>query len=297
MKNDYFLGLSEEGFHRVVYSEWGSRSEILPIICAHGLTRNRHDFDDLANYLSNQGEHVFCPDIVGRGDSGWFKNPLHYTYEQYIADMNVMIARTQAQSINWIGTSMGGLLGMVLASMQNSPIKKLVINDIGPQIPAKGIARLAKHTGNDPEFANLEEAKNYYKTIYFGFGNLTDEQWLKIAKNGVREVSPGRFVTKIDPGIKIAPAKSKIAWQALLHPLKVLEGSFFDVDLWQVWYKISCPVLVIHGQTSDLLLPAIIQKMQQTHKQVEVIEVSNSGHAPALLDPILHGTIYQWLKK
>lgn len=298
MKKDYFLGLSEEGFHRVVYSEWGEFDNTqLPIICVHGLTRNRHDFDDLAKYLSDKGNHVFCPDIVGRGDSDWFKNPLHYTYEQYISDMTGMIARVHKERVNWIGSSMGGLLGMFLASMSNSPIERLVINDIGPQIPAKGIARLAKYAGKEPEFSSILEAKNYFKSVYTGFGNLSDEQWLTLTKNSIREISPGKFAAKLDPGVKIMPAKSKIAWRALMHPLKALEGTFFDIDLWPIWHNVSCPVLVIHGRMSDLLTPPIIEKMQKSHGNIDVVEVDDAGHAPALLDPQQHELIYQWLRK
>src|SRR3990167_6649577 len=127
MEKNYIWGLSEEGFHRVVYSFWHTHQPIdIPIICAHGLTRNRHDFDNLASYLSARGHSVYCPDMAGRGDSDWLKNPLHYTYEQYTADMNALIARTGAQTIDWIGTSMGGLIGMLFASMANSPIRRLV---------------------------------------------------------------------------------------------------------------------------------------------------------------------------
>src|SRR3990167_1179459 len=126
MKQDYFLGLSEQGFHRVAYFEWGAPNPTLPpVICANGLTRNSHDFDSLATYMTYLGRHLFCPDIVGRGDSDWMKNPLHYTYEQYLADMNAMIVRTGARAVDWVGTSLGGLIGMILAAQPNSPIRRL----------------------------------------------------------------------------------------------------------------------------------------------------------------------------
>lgn len=298
MKTDYYLGISEEGFHRIAYTEWGHTHPLnSPIICVHGLTRNRHDFDSLASYLSEHEYHVFCPDIVGRGDSDWLKNPLHYTYEQYIADVNVMIARINADQINWIGTSMGGLLGMILASLPKSPIRCLVLNDIGPQIPSQGLARLSKYAGQDPSFSSIEEAKSYFKMIYADFGDLNNEQWLHLTENSIREIAQGRYTTKLDQGIKVMPAKSKIAWRVLLHPLKALEGTLFDMNLWDIWRKVSCPVLVIHGTHSDILLLETIQKMQQTHPNVEVIEVPNAGHAPALLDPKHQDLIYQWLGK
>ena len=297
MKKDYFFGLSEEGFHRVAYLEWGNPNSSIPIICVHGLTRNGHDFDNLAAYLSNLGYHLFCPDIVGRGDSDWLKNPLHYTYEQYISDMNALIARTGAHQVDWIGTSMGGLIGMVLAAQPNSPIRRLILNDIGAQVATSGLTRISMYAGKEPDFNSLEEAKNYFKKIFADMGPLTDEEWMRIAQNSVREVEKNKFVTKLDHGVKLAPAKSKIAWQTLLHPLKALEGTLFDVDLWPVWRKVNCPVLIIHGQKSDILLPETIKKMQEIHPDTEVIEIPAAGHAPALMHADQHEMIYQWLQK
>ena len=298
MKKDYFLGLSEEGFHRVAYTEWGLPTNTnAPVICVHGLTRNGRDFDSLANYLSCHGSHVYCPDIVGRGDSDWLNNPLHYTYEQYMADMNAMIARTQQSQVDWIGTSMGGLIGLFLASVPNSPIRCLVLNDIGPQIPANGLARLSKYAGNEPNFSSLEEAKNYFKIVYADFGSLSEAQWQQFTEHSVKEITPGRFAVKLDNGIKVAQTKSKIAWNSLMHPLKALEGTFFDIDLWDTWRKVTCPTLVIHGKKSDILLPSILQKMQQTRPDIDVIEIADAGHAPALLDPATQESIHRWLYK
>lgn len=298
MKRDYFLGLSEEGFHKVAYTEWGMPNNTnTPIICVHGLTRNGHDFDALAEYLTYVGGHVFCPDIVGRGDSDWLKNPYHYTYEQYIADMNVMIAKTQAKQVDLIGTSMGGLIGMIIASMAKSPLRRLILNDVGPQIPVKGIHRLSKYAGRDPDFADIEEAKNYFKTIYADFGNLSEAQWQTLTENSIHEIISGKFATKIDHGIKMMATKSSIAWQAILHPHKALEGTLFDINLWHIWRNVTCPVLIIHGKKSDILLPSIIEKMQKIHPEVEVVEIPDAGHAPALLDPKEHELIYRWLAR
>ena len=296
MRTDYFLGLSEEGFHRIVYTEWGKPNNThRPIICAHGLTRNRHDFDSLAKHFSYLGCHLYCPDIVGRGDSDWMKSPMHYTYEQYIADMNALIAHSGAKTIDWIGSSMGGLIGMFLAAMPNSPIRRLVLNDIGPQVPAKGISRLSRYAGRDPEFNGLKEAIQYYKMIYSDFGDLSDEDWHYLTEKSIKEIRPGTFSSKVDPGVTLAAAKSKIAWQAFLHPIKAMEGTLFDVNLWQTWRNIKCPVLVLHGEQSDILLPEIIDKMQATHDKTEVLHVPNAGHAPALLDQTHQEMIYRWL--
>lgn len=298
MNKDYFWGLSEEGFHRVAFTEWGkAKNSHIPIICVHGLTRNGRDFDPLAQFLSERGKHVFCPDIVGRGDSDTLKIPLHYTYEQYIADMNGMIARTGATMIDWIGTSMGGLIGMMLAAQTNSPIRRLILNDVGPQIPVRALQRLARYVGRDPVFTSLDEATQYFKTTYSEIGQLTESQWRKITENSVREISPGQFVSKTDKGVLLSQAKSKIAWRAFMHPHKALEGTLFDIDLWHIWRKITCPVLVIHGKQSDLLLPEIISKMREIHGDTDLLEIPDAGHAPALFATAEHEFIYDWLAR
>jgi pimeloyl-ACP methyl ester carboxylesterase len=296
MKKEYFLGISEEGFHRVAYWEWGIPSTQPPILCIHGLTRNGRDFDELAARLS-RARHVLCPDIVGRGDSDWLNNPQHYTYEQYMADMNALIALTRSSAVDWVGTSMGGLLGMMLASLPNSPIRRLVLNDIGPQIPAKALARLAKYAGRDPDFHSLEAAKAHFKSIYQEFEPMTEAQWDHLTVTSVHEMSPNRYVVKVDHNVKISPSKSKIAWQWLTHPYKALEGTFFDVDLWQIWRKITCPVLVIHGERSDILSVETIQKMQHIHPATQVLTVPLAGHAPTLLDSVQQETIERFLNE
>lgn len=290
------LGLSEEGFHKIVYREWEHSSQNPPIICVHGLTRNGLDFDDLAAYLHLKNRHVFVPDIVGRGESDWLKNPLHYNYEQYLADLNTLIARVNSESIDWIGTSMGGLLGMILASLPQNPIRRLVLNDIGPQIPVKAITRLSQYAGQDPTFSNLDEAKQYFKRVYHDFGPLEESQWDKLTRDSVREIKPGSFVTKMDPGIKAAPASSKFAWQqVLLHPYKALQGTFFDIDLWHLWHKVNCPILIIQGEQSDILPDHVVEKMQESKNHIEILKIAGVGHAPTLLDEVTHSKIEDFL--
>ncbi len=296
MKQDFCLGLSEEGFHHIAYTEWGTPNPTLtPILCLHGMTRNGRDFDKLAEYMSYLGRHVFCPDIVGRGESSWLKNPLHYSFEQYMADMNAMIARIGAKQVDWIGTSLGGLIGMFLAAMPDTPIRRLVLNDVGAQIPSKGIMRLTQYAGKDPYFNSMEEAKNYYKKVMYDIGELSDADWQRITESSVRQDTSGRFVSKTDHGIMMSHAKSKVAWQALMHPLKALEGSLFDMDWWRIWRKITCPVLIIHGEKSDILTPSIIQKMRVIHPVTEVVTIPNVGHAPALISDEQHEMIHNWL--
>lgn len=296
MKHNSFLGISEEGFHDIAYIEWGSRSPDLPtVICVHGYTRNSRDFDELASYLSHMGRHIFCPDIVGRGNSSWFQNSHHYNFTQYLSDMNALIARTQARQIDWIGTSMGGIIGMLLAALPHSPIRRLILNDIGPQVPLYGLKRLVKYAGNDPDFKSIDEAKNHFKVNYAQFGALTEQQWDDFTEHSVEKRAPNLYVMKVDPGIKNPKSAFQVVSEFFHHPHKALEGVVYDIDLWSVWKKIRCPVLVIRGAQSDLLTPEIIKKMIRIHSNTDVYEIEDAGHAPALLEIENHERIYQWL--
>ncbi|BCA94796.1 alpha/beta hydrolase [Legionella antarctica] len=296
MKKNSFLGVSEEGFHNIAYTEWGSWSPELPtVICVHGYTRNGRDFDALAHYLGIGGRHIFCPDVVGRGDSSWFKQAHHYNFNQYVADMNALIARTRAQQIDWIGTSMGGIIGMMLASLPHSPVRRLILNDVGPQIPLQGLRKLAKYIGNDPEFKSMEEAKKHFKKNYSEFGKLSEKQWDDFTAHSVEKRAAKVFVAKVDPAIRNPKSTMQIVSDFFHHPQKALEGILYDIDLWSVWSKIRCPVLVIHGVHSELLTPEIIKKMRRTHTQTEVYEIADAGHAPALLEVSDHEIIDSWL--
>lgn len=296
MRQDYFLGISPEGFHDIAYTEWGNWSPQFPtIMCVHGLTRNGRDFDELAMYLSNKGRYVLCPDVVGRGESAWFHQAANYNFPQYISDMNALIARSHSHHIDWIGTSMGGIIGMMMAALPNSPIQKLVINDIGAQIPLQGLRRLAQYVGKEPVFKSFEEAKTYCKVNFADFGDLSEEQWNNFTQHTVIQKAPNLYALKVDPHIRTAKSTSQWLHELVHHPRKALEGIFYDVDLWDIWNQIRCPVLVIHGQRSDLLTTEIITKMQRTHPHVDVCEVDNAGHAPALLDQHIHETIYNWI--
>ncbi|CAM2812665.1 alpha/beta fold hydrolase [Legionella worsleiensis] len=296
MKKKFCSGISNEGFHNIAYSEWGDYDSELPaVICVHGYTRNSHDFDALAYYLSLHGRHIFCPDIVGRGDSSWLKNSQNYNFTQYLSDMNALVARTKAHHFDWIGTSMGGLIGMMMAALPNSPIQRLILNDVGPQIPVFGLRRLAKYAGKEPEYKSVEEAKQFYKTHFSGFGALTEQQWDEFTRHSIEQVAPGRFIAKVDPGIKNPKSTFQIISEFFHHPHKAMEGILFDIDLWSIWQKIQCPVLVIHGVHSDLLTPEIIKRMQRTHHKTDVFEIEDAGHAPALLNPAEHEIIINWL--
>lgn len=297
MKQNFILCAVKEGYYHVAYTEWGKTNQSnSAVICVHGLTRNSRDFDELALFLSSLDHHVFCPDIVGRGDSSWLQDPNNYTFEHYFTDMNILIGRTGATQIDWIGTSMGGLIGMMIAAMPNSPIRRLILNDVGPQVPIQALWRLAKYTSNNPRFKTKDEAKEYFKEIYADFGNLTEKQWDKFTLNSI-EPSEDVFICKYDPGIHELKFKWQSVKELFYHPHKALEGVLFDMDLWSLWQNIKCPVLAIRGARSDLLLPEHIDRMKRTHSLVEVYEVEDAGHAPALLELAQHKKIADWLAK
>ncbi len=296
MKTNTCLGVSTDGFHRVAYTEWGQPNPAKPtVFCVHGLLRNRHDFDPLAHFLTLQERHVICPDIVGRGDSDWFKNPQHYTFEQYISDMAILIAKSSATQIDWIGTSLGGLIGMKMAALPNSPIQRLILNDVGPQVPLSALRRIAGYTDLHIKFSSKEEAIQHFQTIYADFGDLSEEQWATFTEHSIVLQANGNYALKCDPYLTHNKPPTQLMWELIHHPHKTLEGIWFDVDLWSVWQKIKCPALVIHGRHSDILLPQHISKMQQIHPHTDVIEVENAGHAPALLELADHQKISQWL--
>ena len=173
MQQEFILGQSPLGFHRVVYTQWGGSGALPPIICVHGLTRNGRDFDRLAERLQ-ETRQVFCPDIVGRGQSNFLADATLYGYPQYMADMNALIARTGAAAIDWVGTSMGGIIGMFLAALPKSPIRRLIVNDVGPLLPLAALQRIGDYTGQPPICDTLDEIERYMRRVYAPFGALTD---------------------------------------------------------------------------------------------------------------------------
>lgn len=271
--------LNPMGFHRLSYLEWGEARNGRTAVLAHGLTRNARDFDALALTLAEAGWRAVCPDIVGRGKSDWLPAPELYGYPQYLSDMAALIARLGVEEVDWIGTSMGGLIGMNLAAQPGTPIKRLVLNDIGPFIPKTFIERLAAYVGKDPTFADLVEAESYVRATYAAFGPLLDVHWQHLTEQGVRPREAGGFGLAYDPAIGDI----------------LRQGPFEDVETWQVWDAIACPVLVLRGAESDLLLPETVARMQASGPGCDVIEVEGSGHAPAFFDEGLNRMVADWL--
>ncbi len=276
----YINCLNPSGTHKTAYFQWDTPNTTSPIICVHGLTRNAHDFDKLAQALSHRTQ-VICPDVVGRGQSDWLPSPQLYDYSQYVSDMNTLITQTKSPKISWVGTSMGGLIGMMLAAMPQSPIKYLIINDVGPYLEAKALDRIASYTGTAPKFKNLQEVEQYLRTVHAPFAPMTNQDWQAMARHGSKQTANGNYQLSYDPKIGDALRAS-------------LTGQ--DINLWPIWEAISCPTLVIRGAKSDLLSQETAQQMTKTGPKAQLIEIAQAGHAPSLMSQDQINLIANWLK-
>jgi len=279
MRRGTLLSLSPRGFHRLAYWDWGRANDAPAVVCVHGLTRNGRDFDALAAALVDAGRRGACPDVVGRGESAWLADPDGYGYPQYMGDAVALLAALGGEAVDWVGTSMGGLLGMMLAAQPGSPIRKLVINDVGPFIPVAALRRIGAYMAVRQHWPDLAAAERDLRVSYASFGDLSDAQWRRFTEDSVRPAADGGFERNFDPAIA-----------------KPFEGAeLADVNLWPLWDAISCPVLVLRGAQSDLLLPETAAEMAARGPRAEVVEVPDCGHAPALLDPWQIALVRDWL--
>jgi pimeloyl-ACP methyl ester carboxylesterase len=272
------LGLSKDGFHRLAYTEWGQAQAGHAALCVHGLTRNGRDFDVLAGALAERGLRVACPDVVGRGLSDRLADPGGYGYPQYLADLNALIARLDVPWLDWIGTSMGGLLGMMMAAQPNTPLRRLVVNDVGPFIPVAALQRIGEYVGRDPRFVGLDAAEAYFREVHAPFGALTQSQWRQLTEHSVVS-DGGHYRLTYDP--------------AIATPFQ--DAELKDVDIWPVWEAIQIPVLVLRGAHSDLLLAETAAEMAARGPRAEVVEIPGCGHAPALMDEGQIALVRDWL--
>ena len=258
--------LGPHGFHELAYTEWGDPDHEHVVVCVHGLTRNGRDFDPLASRLAARCR-VLCPDVAGRGHSEWLQDKADYGYPTYLADMAALVARSGARQVDWVGTSMGGLIGTFLAATPGTPIRRMVVNDVGPFIPRAALERIAAYVGTDPRFADLAEAEAYLRRVHAPFGPLSDAQWHHLATHGTRPRSEGGFGLAYDPGIAEA-----------------FRGGVADVDLWPVWDRVGCEVLVVRGAESDLLDAATARRMVEAlGARARLVEFAGIGHAPAFM--------------
>ncbi|MHB8766380.1 MAG: alpha/beta fold hydrolase [Deferrisomatales bacterium] len=269
--------LGPHGFHRVAYTEWGDPAASRAVVCVHGLTRTGRDFDTLAAALA-PAARVACPDLPGRGASDWLRFPADYGYPLYLADLAALLARLGVDEVDWVGTSLGGLLGMMLAAQPGTPVRRLVLNDVGPWIPRSALERIAAYVGADPRFASVAELERYLRQVHAPFGPLTDAQWRHLAETSARRVGDG-WALHYDP--------------AIAQPLRA--ASLADVDLWALWGAVGCPVLVLRGADSDLLTAEVAAEMVRRRPGTRLAEFAGVGHAPALVSDGQVGAVLDWL--
>jgi pimeloyl-ACP methyl ester carboxylesterase len=250
------------------YMEWGA-GHAETVIAWHGLARTGRDMDDIAAHLA-QRYRVICPDTIGRGLSQWSRAPeVEYCFAHYEKLAAALLDRLGLARVHWLGTSMGGALGLhAAAGSLQGRIDKLVLNDIGPQIAASAIERIRSYAGSPPAFETVSELERYFRTIYKPYGAITDLQWRRLTESSTRRLPDGRVTPHYDPAMVM---------QFTHHPN--------DYDLWDAWDRLAIPVLVLRGADSDLLEPAIAREMTTRGPRATLITVPGCGHAPALNTP------------
>lgn len=263
--------LSPAGLHVMAYKEWGDPRNPKVLVCVHGLTRVSDDFDNLARELC-QDYRVVCPDVVGRGRSGRLRDPQHYQLPQYVSDMVTLLARLEAETVHWFGTSMGGLIGFGLASLPDNPIRKLILNDIGPALNAEAMTRIGNYIGQDVRFPTVDDAVRYIREISLPFGPHTDEEWRKLAMDVLRQDKDGQWVRHYDLKLSIP---FKAATPEATRKSEAL--------LWAAYDMIACPTLLVRGAQSDLLTSEVAHAMTMRGPKAKLVEFDGVGHAPTFM--------------
>ena len=266
--------LDSRGLHRMAYWQWGDAANPRVLVCVHGLTRQGRDFDALARSLCGD-YRVVCPDVVGRGRSDWLADPAGYAVPGYVADMVSLLARLDAEVVDWVGTSMGGLIGLGLASLDGAPVRKLVLNDVGPVIEAAALQRIGSYVGQSGFWRTLDEAADALGALSQGFGPHSRAQWLALTapqlKPATRDGVEG-FTTRVDPGIAV-PFRG-------ITPELAKAG---EAMLWQAYDRLRCQTLLLRGAQSDLLSAETARAMTQRGPRAQLHEFPGVGHAPTLV--------------
>ena len=262
--------LGARGLHRMAYAEWGDPANPRVLVCAHGLARQGRDFDTFAQAMSDR-YRVVCPDVVGRGRSDWLADPSGYQIPAYVADMVTLRARLDAAELHWVGTSMGGLIGMAVAgTVLKDRISHLVLNDVGPAIAPGAVSRILTYAGTPPAFATLPELEQYFRTIYAPFGIASDAGWRKLAETSARRLPDGRLTPHYDPQIAAVLGRQATA----------VTG-----DAWPLYDQIAAKTLLLRGAVSDLLSDETAAEMTRRGPKARRIDMPGIGHAPALDTP------------
>ena len=275
-----FMALHPGGTHKIAYSDYPG-DPARTVMCLHGLSRNGHDFDWLAQALTLDGYRVICPDMAGRGRSDRFDEAAWYNYPQYISDVQALLVELQVDKVDWIGTSMGGLMGMMLAAAPNSPIKRLVINDIGPFIPAEALTRIKTYTSLNPYYPDWESYDAAFRKRFVTFGLKTPGEWEHMARiSSERNETTQQFRLNYDTRV--------------IDNVATI-GANDDLNLWPLWAMVKQQILILHGADSDVLSSDTVHKMM-IDKRASSVTFSGVGHAPALLSADQIGVVKTWLK-
>ena len=290
-----FLSLGPDGFHRIAYTDWGDGRNPRVLLCVHGLSRNSRDFDRLAAALE-VGRRVVCMDVVGRGDSDWLEDKSGYSFSTYLCDAAALIARVTtpppgglleslqarlrgqrpAATLDWVGTSMGGLIGMLLAAKPGSPIRRLVLNDVGPFVPWNALIRLKGHIGSETRFADFAAVEAWVSQACSSFGALDEDFLRHLAEHAAVPEADGGYCLRYDPDISRGLPVHR-------DPELPIGPEFLrGIDLWSAWEAVRCPVLVLRGEESEVLSRETVAEMQRRKPDLKVVEFPGVGHAPAL---------------
>lgn len=274
---------------RIAYTDWGDVNNKRVLICVHGLIRNSRDFDYLADKLKDI-YRVIAIDIAGRGKSDPLQNKALYAYPQYIADVTSVIQSLGVDKVDWLGTSMGGLTAMFLSLSQPDLIRKLVLNDIGPFISGVALQKIARYVSIKPYFDSYEQACNHLTRVYASFGIKTQEHWQHFFENSIHHTGDSKFALNYDARIgevfKNLDEKGRIIEE---------ERPIGDFEIWSVWDKLKAKIMVVRGETSDILLPQTLEKMKKNKNLETIIEVQGAGHAPSLMEQAQIQAIRRWL--
>jgi pimeloyl-ACP methyl ester carboxylesterase len=236
------------------------------VVCAHGYSGNARDFDFLARDLAKDAR-VICINVAGRGESDWLGSPLEYNFATFLTDINGLISHLGVKEIDWVGTSMGGLLGMLLASQPTTPVRRLVMNDVGAFLPTDALQAISRNLEAPARFDSLEAVERHMRHTHREWGELTDGQWRHFAIHGARPDGDG-YRLHYDPAIT-----------RLLKPFPLAPGIF----LWDAWYRVRCPVLLLRGEDSDVFPTAVADTMLAVKPTTQLVEIPGCGHAPALM--------------
>lgn len=234
----------------------------------HGYSGNARDFDFLARTLARD-TRVVCPDLAGRGNSTWLASPFEYHFGRFLADIRALLDRLRIDEVDWVGTSMGGLLGLMLAAQAGTPIRRLVMNDVGAYLPLEALRHISANLQAPERFATLAEAEAHLRHTHRDWGDLTAAQWKHLAVHGTRRAEGG-YRLHYDP---------QLAWT--LQPPPFTPGLHF----WSAWYRVRCPVLLLRGEASDVFPASVAATMQDIKPGTQVVELAGCGHAPSLMTP------------